>query len=93
MAFLVLVASVSVLVFGIESQPYPQQSSHQSYGAESGGYGGGHGTGGGGGGGGYSSSSGSSDGSYQTETKYYYGGKYQGNDDLQVINFVVKPLK
>lgn len=79
MAFVVLVVTVSVLVFGIESQPYPQQSSHQSYGAESGGYGGGQAAGGGGG---YSSSSGSSDGSYQTETKYYYGGKYQGNGDF-----------
>jgi hypothetical protein len=75
MALLVFVASVSVLVFGIESQPYPQQSSRQSYGAESSGYGGGQAAGGGGG---YASSSGSSDGSYQTETKYYYGGKYQG---------------
>lgn len=77
MAFVVFVVSVSVLVFGIESQPYPQQSPHQSYGVESGGYGGGHGQATGGGGG-YSSNSGSSDGSYQTETKYYYGGKYGG---------------
>lgn len=85
-----VVSVVTLVVFGVESQypnypPSHQGSSHQSYGADAGspydaGHGG-HGAAAAGSGRSYGSGSGSSsDESYQTETKYYYGGKYQGNN-------------